>query len=40
MPDTYPALLACYSSGQISDHQWSEHLKDEVFALWLKRNRT
>lgn len=31
------ALLACYRSGQISEAQWQEHLKDELFAAWLKR---
>lgn len=34
----YALLLACFSSGQISDAQWQEHLKDEVFAAWLKRH--
>lgn len=33
----YALLLACYRSGQISERQWQEHLKDEVFRAWLKR---
>lgn len=33
----YAALLACYRSGQVSARQWAEHLKDEVFAAWVKR---
>lgn len=37
---TYPLLLACYRSGQISHAQWQEHLKDEVLVAWLKRNAT
>lgn len=35
---TYSMLLACYRSGQMNERQWQEHLKDEVFAAWLKRN--
>ena len=35
----YALLLACYRSGQISERQWSEHLKDEVFCMWLKRHQ-
>jgi hypothetical protein len=34
----YQALLACYQSGQITDHQWQQHLKDQVFAAWLKKS--
>ena len=33
----YEALLACYRAGQISEAQWQEHLRDEVFRRWLKR---
>ena len=33
---SYAALLACYRSGQISEAAWQEHLRDEVFARWLK----
>jgi hypothetical protein len=32
-------LLACYRSGQITDAQWQEHLRDEVFRAWLKHTR-
>ena len=34
----YAHTLACYRSGQISEPQWQEHLKDEVFAAWIARN--
>ncbi len=34
--NNYEALLACYRSGQISPRQWREHMKDEVFAAWVK----
>lgn len=34
----YALLLDCYRSGQISEHQWREHLRDEVFCAWLKRH--
>lgn len=33
----YQLLLECYLSGQVSEWQWAEHLKDEVFRQWLKR---
>lgn len=33
----YALLLECYRSGQITEAQWQEHLKDEIFAAWLKR---
>lgn len=33
--NNYPLLLACYRSGQISERQWTEHLSDPLFALWL-----
>jgi hypothetical protein len=35
----HEALLACYRSGQISERQWTEHLRDPAFAAWL-RERT
>lgn len=38
MAHSYELLLACYLSGQISDSQWQEHLRDDVFRAWLKRN--
>jgi hypothetical protein len=28
--DEYDLLVACYKSGQISEKQWQEHLKDEA----------
>ncbi len=31
-------LMQCYKSGQMSEAQWQEHLKDDAFRLWLKRN--
>lgn len=33
---TYALLLACYRSGQIPEAAWQEHLKDEVFAAWVR----
>lgn len=33
----YALLLAYHQSGQMSERQWQEHLKDEVFSAWLKR---
>lgn len=35
---SYHRLIACYLSGQIGERQWQEHLRDEVFLAWLKRN--
>jgi hypothetical protein len=32
----YELLLACYRSGQVSETQWQEHLKDEPFRKWLE----
>ena len=37
MTHSYELLLACYQSGQISERQWQDHLKDEVFEAWFKR---
>ena len=34
MNDSFPAILACYRSGQISERQWQQHLADPLFALW------
>jgi hypothetical protein len=31
----FELLLACYNSGQVSERQWTEHLKDADFAEWL-----
>lgn len=30
----YSYLLECYLSGQMTEKQWQEHLKDEVFKKW------
>ncbi len=35
---TYPLILACYRSGQITEHQWQQHLRDDVFRAWLKKH--
>jgi hypothetical protein len=32
-------ILACYQSGQMTEAQWLEHLKDETFAAWLRRRQ-
>jgi len=34
--NAYAMILDCYRSGQISERQWQEHLKDEVFAAWVR----
>lgn len=34
----YELVLDCYRSGQMSERQWQEHLKDEVFDAWLQQN--
>lgn len=33
--DHFEMLLSCYRSGQVSERQWHEHLKDADFAAWL-----
>lgn len=33
----YAAILACYRSGQVSERQWQEHMRDEVFAAWVRK---
>ena len=39
--DQYQLLLECYLSGQMTEKQWQEHLKDEGFSEWLEnRNHT
>lgn len=35
---TYLLLYQIHQSGQMSEAQWQEHLRDEVFRAWLKRN--
>jgi len=34
----YQMLLDCYRSGQIDSRQWAEHLKDELFAAYVRRH--
>lgn len=34
----FDALIACYRSGQISESAWQEHLRDEVFAAYVRRH--
>jgi len=34
----FELLLACYKSGQVSERQWQDHLKDTDFAAWLDQN--
>lgn len=34
----YDLILACYCSGQMTERQWAEHLKDEHFAVWVRKN--
>jgi len=34
----YALLLECYRAGQMSEAEWQQHLQDELFAAWLKRN--
>lgn len=33
----FTLVLACYRSGQISERQWQDHLKDPLFKLWIER---
>jgi hypothetical protein len=35
--DKFELLLACYKSGQVSERQWQEHLKDADFAEWMEK---
>jgi hypothetical protein len=35
----YDALLACYRSGQMSEAQWAQHLRDPLFAAYVARKR-
>lgn len=34
----YRLLLECFRSGQISERQWTQHLKDKRFAEWVEKN--
>ena len=36
MSGGFALLLACYRSGQMSEKQWVEHLKDAAFVRWLE----
>lgn len=40
MSDSFPLILACYRSGQMSERQWQQHLSDPLFALWVQHNST
>lgn len=33
----YQQLVECYKSSQMTERQWQEHLKDEVFTAWLRK---
>lgn len=35
--DQYEPLLACYRSNQISERQWTDHLRDDDFAAYVRR---
>jgi len=32
----FEMLLACYRSGQVSERQWQEHLRDRAFREWVE----
>jgi hypothetical protein len=34
----YELILICYTSGQMSERQWQEHLKEDDFAAWLDKH--
>lgn len=38
MSSSFTLTLASYQSGQITEAQWQEHLKDELFAAWYAKN--
>lgn len=40
MTNDYRLILACYRSGQVSEAQWQAHMKDEVFAAWVRKATT
>lgn len=33
----YVNILSCYKSGQITEKQWEEHMKDDVFRKWAEK---
>ena len=37
--NNYELIWLCCISGQISERQWQEHLKDEIFAAWVKKHK-
>jgi hypothetical protein len=38
MSAAFQLILDCWRSGQMTEAQWAEHLKDEMFAAWVRRN--
>jgi len=36
----FEMLLACYRSGQVSERQWQEHLKDRAFRAWAENQKS
>jgi len=34
MEDQYKLLFECYLSGQMTEKQWQDHLKDQDFNKW------
>jgi hypothetical protein len=34
MTNQFDLLIACYHSGQVSERQWQDHLKDRAFAAY------
>lgn len=34
---TFAMILACYRSGQMTEAQWQDHMRDELFAAWVAR---
>ena len=32
----FEMLLACYRSGQVSERQWQEHLRDRELREWVE----
>lgn len=37
MSDDYRLIRESYRSGQMSERQWQEHLRDPLFRLWVER---
>ena len=36
--EIYELTILCYKSGQMSEKQWQEHLKDKEFAEYVGRS--